>query len=67
MLSQHDIDWCSNCEDSDMMLLHLLKKHHGYYLATIPVEQREIVKKSLDLQLESVKMYLFSEIKGEIK
>lgn len=41
-----------------MMFLHLLKKHHGYYLATIPVEQREIVKKSLDLQLESVKMYL---------
>lgn len=58
MLTEHDIDWCLNCEDSDMMFLHLLKKHHGYYLANIPVEQREIVKKSLDFQLESVKMYL---------
>lgn len=58
MLTEHDIVWCLNCEDSDKMFLHLLKKHHGYYMGSIIPEQREIVKKSLDLQLEAVKMYL---------
>lgn len=61
MLTEHDIYWCLNCEDQDKMFLHLLKKNQGYYMGSIIPEQREIVKKSLDLQLEAVKMYLLRQ------